>query len=168
MSLFLVSCTEEEDILLNGQDGWVQKLPDREIDAPLPSLEGWTLVKETRRQGILSFQLEQIYGEETIKLVMTILPTIMSEDELAVEAKSLLEAGLYNIQSMEKLEGKEVSGLRIVLIDAVAGERESVYVRTAGFSTKGRSYFLIALAKEESFPYATSELEKILASPEFE
>ena len=153
---------------MEGQDGWTQKLPDRELKVFFPSLDGWTIVKETNRQGVLSYQLEQADDEETIKLVATILPTILSDDELAVEAQSLLEAGLYNIQSMEEPGRKEVSGLHIVFIDAVAGEKESVYTRTAGFSAQGRSYFFIVLAKEESFLYAISELEKIFVSTEFE
>jgi len=50
------------------------------------------------------------------------------------------------------------------VVDAIAGEVDTIFVRTVGFSMKGRSYFFTVLSREETFPQATGELEKIIIS----
>ncbi len=127
-------------------------------------LDQWIMVKETHRDNITSLHLERPNNDEdTIKLIITILPIVLYEDELLFEAKKMLESSLHNIQSVEVRE-KLISNLKLIILDYIVGETGQIKVRAAGFSSGGRSYLFTILANEDSFSDATIELEMILSS----
>lgn len=166
--LFLNGCSEEIVQQQNQhriQDGWAQRLSSQEYSFTLPDLEDWTLVQETYRDGVVSLYLTQQVDDQTISLVATILPIVLYNDELVYEAQRMLESSLYRIQTLEEAEPIYISGVETILIDTVAGDKETIYVRTAGFTTGGRSYFFTILAgDQEIFEENTEKLELIIAS----
>jgi len=76
----------------------------------------------------------------------------------------LLESSLYRPRSIQVERNQHIADHPVIVIDAIAGEVDSIFVRTVGFSMKGRSYFFTVLSREEAFPQATDELEKIITS----
>lgn len=92
------------------------------------------------------------------------MPVSMDRDELAAEAQGLLGASLYRAAPGAVYEEKTIAGRPVILIDAAAGGIETVQVRTAAFSTGRRSYLFTMLAREEAFPRASADLERILSS----
>jgi hypothetical protein len=121
------------------------------------------MAKETDREGTLTLRLEK-QGDEAVNLVVTVLPVALNRDELLLEAQKMLEASLYRIQILHEAKEQEISGRRMILIDAVAGEKEKVLTRTAVFSDGKRTYLLTLLAKEAAFASAVAEFARVLAS----
>ena len=163
LPLSLFSCND--DIIL--YDGWEQRLSELEPDFSYAYLNDWTAVKETYREGIVSLQLEQQIDDDTIILVVTILPIILNQNEIISETQKMLESSLYQLRSIQVEKLNDTLSQAVIMLDAVAGDKESIYVRSAGFSKSGRTYLFTVLAREESFPKATAELENILAAIDF-
>lgn len=164
LPLLLVS-SNAEDVF---QEGWEQKISELEPDLSFIKLDDWATVKETYRRGVLSLQLDYQRDNNALKLVVTVLPILFDQNELISEAQRMLESSLYQPQPIQVKELKYFTNTPVVIIDTTAGERDAIFIRTAGFTRNGHSYLLTVLAREESSSQAIIAIEEILASIDFE
>lgn len=163
MIFFMASCNVEKQL----QDGWAQRYSSRDHGLSFTYLDDWTMVRESYRDGVVSLQLEKVIDEAKARLVVTVLPYLMVGDELFTEVTRMLETGLYNIEFLRE-ENEVTSETEVIVIDAIAGEKDKLFIRTACFPLAGRTYFFTILIREDNSAIALDELEKILAAVEQE
>jgi hypothetical protein len=167
VSLSLLYVSNGREVV--SQEGWEQKISELEPDISFMSMEDWLTVKETYRRGVLTLQLEHQHDGNDLKLIITVLPIIYSQKELISEAQKMLESSLYKPQPIQQVkEAQEITNMPVIIIDTTAGGRDVIYVRSAGFTKNGHSYFITALTIEDQFPQAINALNEILVSIDFE
>ncbi len=150
------------------QEGWEQKISELEPDLSFICLDNWTNIKETYQRGVLSIHLDRRYDNDLLKLVVTVLPIVYNQNELISEIETMLESSLYNPRPLQVEKIKYISDIPVIIVDTTAGERDLLFIRTAGFVREGRSYIITILARDESFSRAVAEIENLLASIDFD
>lgn len=161
----MLSCSNEAQPITK-EEGWAQRFDAGEHTLAVPYLVDWEIIEEKYRDGVLSLHSEKLEDEHLVNLVVTILPVMMSPDELSLETARILELSLYNLQSIEDTVEKEYDKLKVHVTDAAAGDLDPIKARAAGFSSGGRTYLFTVLAGEDSFEFALEELDRILSSIE--
>lgn len=159
--LLLTSCTDRTPVQ-DVPEQWGQQFSSEEINFSFSYPDNWLLVTDSYQNDTLTVQLKA--NSDDINLVVTALPVFMGKAEIITEVQELLRKSLYNLQSVYEFSEREISGREIVIIDAAAGDRESVLTRTAAFSEVDRTYVFTVFCKEESHINGMADLELILAS----
>lgn len=160
MSL-MISCSVVETI--QDSRGRQTKISEQGITFDYP--DDWIMVEKVENDQTTMFKLEK-QGESSGRLIVTAMPGIRNREELIAEIQKMLKSSLYHVQHMYDAEEKDFSGQRMIMVDALAGDKVTIYVRAAAFSTDDQSYFFYLLCEEEFFGQGTADLDEILASVE--
>jgi len=162
--VLLLSCSKNDSQVdgLSVESGWALRHSEREHGLDLGFIENWIVLSETYRNGVLSVELEHFINDESIVLVLTVLPTILTGDELESELQGLLEASLHWINNLEKAGTEDIAGKEVIYLDASAGFRNDLFVRSAGYSSQGKTYIFTLLTGEDVFPDAVIELKQLI------
>jgi len=157
--LIITSCAGNDP----AQDDWGQRYTSGMYEFSFAYPQEMEIITEKVRDSAVTIHLEQSSGND-MQMVFYTAPEVLNQEELASEAQMLLNSSLYWVRSITEKGTEEITGHQVMLIEALAGEKEVIKAGAAAFSSGGRSFFIIVIAPEENYEPAMDNLYRVVES----
>lgn len=157
--LISISCTGCNPV----QDGWARKYTSKKHGFTFLYPYMLVLKSEQVSNDAVTLHLGQKTGSD-LEMVFTMITVPLSEQELASEAYRLFSSSLYTVESIDQKEIEEVSGHRVAILEASAGDKEKFLARSAAFAEGDQAFFITLIAPEEHYDSTVEYLYRIIDS----